>query len=149
MFCPYEVNLQNEPHEESIFSDLFSAIKSLLDSEQDLVNQKRQTLMRDQKLILKLKQELKQLERLIRIFEMTYLDLKEEMQQVTRTKNLALMPKDVFQSVKINNLGQVIAGEFQMFDSEAILIDKNATIMKRVETTTLGDLSSRPGSTQS
>ena len=44
--------------------------------------------MADSKLIHYFKEELKRLERYIRIFEMTYLDLKDNLQVTLKDKNL-------------------------------------------------------------
>jgi len=51
------------------------------------------------------------MERLVRIFEMTYLDLKDNLQLVLQEKNMVCRPKQLKQNVKINELGQIIAEE--------------------------------------
>ena len=62
---------------------------------------------------------------------MTYLDLKDNLQQQIRLKNLSCNPQNVKVAVKINDKGQIIASDDQLFDKEARLIDKKSSIQQR------------------
>jgi hypothetical protein len=53
------------------------------------------------------------------------------MQTVIRDKNLQCMPQQVKVAVKINEKGQIITSEDQLFDKEAKLIDKQCVIQSR------------------
>jgi hypothetical protein len=87
--------------------------------------------MRNTELVNEFKSMLKTFERYVRVFEMTYLDLKDKMQTVIRDKNLQCMPQQVKVAVKINEKGQIITSEDQLFDKEAKLIDKQCVIQSR------------------
>ena len=80
--------------------------------------------MRNDDLVNEFKNMLKTFERFVRIFEMTYLDLKDKMQNTIKEKNLECHPQHVKVAVKINEKGQIITSDDQLFDKEAKLIDK-------------------------
>jgi hypothetical protein len=61
--------------------------------------------MADGEMVHSFKQELKKLERYIRIFEMSYLDLKDNLQTILKDKNLQCQPKNLKVAVKINEKG--------------------------------------------
>jgi hypothetical protein len=65
-----------------------SIIKKVIDSEQDERSRVKKQLMSDQVLINNFRNELKNLERLVRIFEITYLDLSEKLQETLQEKNM-------------------------------------------------------------
>lgn len=69
----------------------------------------KQNLVRNKALIEEMKQELKKFERMVRVFEMTYLDMTQRLQEITKENNLKSEPKEVQQDFKINQKGQVIS----------------------------------------
>lgn len=77
-----------------------------------------------------MKQELKKFERMVRVFEMTYLDMTQRLQEITKENNLKSEPKEVQQDFKINQKGQVISHDQQFFDQDANLIDREARMVK-------------------
>lgn len=68
---------------------------------------------------------------MIRVFEMTYLDMTQRLQEITQERNLKCAPREVQQDFKINQKGQVIAHEQQFFDKDANLIDREARTVKQ------------------
>lgn len=115
---------------------LFSMISGIFQKNQkeSLIssNELRQNLVNDKQLIANFKSELKKFERLLRVFEMTHLDLTQKLRENVKQKNLEILPEQmkVKQDVKINEKGQIIIanGDNQLFDGQAMLIDKNSRI---------------------
>lgn len=54
------------------------------------------------------KTHLKKFERLVRIFEMTYLDLTEKLKENVKDNNLKVKPQTLKKDVEINTKGQII-----------------------------------------
>ena len=54
---------------------------------------------------------LKKFERMIRVFEMTYLDLKQDLQDKIKENNLLSKPIEIRQNLEINREGQIITNE--------------------------------------
>ena len=91
----------------------------------------KQQAAQDKRLIAEFTAHLRKFERLFRVFEMTYLDMSNNLREVVKDKNLASKPLEVQQEVKINQKGQIIAEDYQLFDNKAFLIDKQSNITKR------------------
>ena len=62
---------------------------------------------------------------------MTYLDLKQKLQYTIQELNLQVEPLEVKQNVQINEIGQVICNDKQMFENggEPRLIDKKSKML--------------------
>ena len=85
-------------------------------------------MVKDQLLQDELKSHLKKFERLVRIFEMTYLDLTEKLKDNVKDKNLQVKPLTVTRDIELNTKGQMIYQNDQLFDKNAYLIDKQSKI---------------------
>ena len=69
---------------------------------------------------------------MIRVFEMTYLDLTKKLKEDIKDKNMQVQPLEVQKDIQINDKGQVIFDQsHQLFDSNACLIDKESRVHKR------------------
>lgn len=100
VFCPSELDefsndsTSDKRRDSGIFQSLFSnlATNFLLDKTYQQIESNKNRLMRNTELVNEFKQMLKTFERYVRVFEMTYLDLKDKMQTVMREKNLQCAP---------------------------------------------------------
>jgi hypothetical protein len=63
--------------------------------EEDKDLKKKKDLVRDQQLLEELKRHLKMFERMVRIFEMTYLDLTKKLKENVRDRNLEVKPVEI------------------------------------------------------
>lgn len=136
VFCPRVLDKftnESDSEKSGIIQSLFTNLANnyYLDSHLREIEANKQQLMADFDTVNEFKGQLKKLERLIRIFEMTYLDLKDGLQNQVRIKNLQCQPQNVKVAVKINEKGQIIASDDQLFDKDAKLIDKQSRIQAR------------------
>lgn len=95
-------------------------------------NQRKRELINNELILDQLKSHLKHFERMVRVFEMTYLDLTKKLKEDIKDKNLEVKPVEVQKDLQINDKGQVIFDQsHQLFDANANLIDKESKVHKR------------------
>lgn len=130
VFCPSK----KDENEKSLFRHVFDSIVNF-GKEEEKENKAKDEIIQNKKLVDNFRNLLKKFERMIRIFEMTYLDLKQELQDTIQEMNLQVEPMEVKQSVQVNEIGQVICDEKQMFEngSEPRLIDKKSKVSRRYD----------------
>lgn len=109
-----------------------SLIGSDSETQQD---EQRREVARDQLLLAELRQELQKFERLIRIFEVTYLELSALMQDKIKQMNMQEKPRELSAEFRINQRGQIILADAkdgeQMLDQHGSLIDAEARVVRR------------------
>ena len=92
----------------SVFQQILSFGKN---DEIENSEQQKKKLIEDKLLISNFKTMLKKFERMIRVFEMTYLDLKQDLQDQIKENNLMSRPVEIRQQLEINREGQIITNE--------------------------------------